>query len=157
MYVCMYVCMHVCMYVCMYVPLGGVARISSVGGHGGGGASELRNFLEFLHNKSAISFNMDGEEQPFTNKHFKAYIKNAYKLDFCGEQSTYTRAILANKKICMHDFFFFVGGTDNLWGGGARAPPPPPTVATPLVPLCISFLSWEVYVMGNKHIAVGTP
>ena len=33
--------------------------------------------MAFLHNKSAISFNMDGEEQPFTNKHFKAYFKNA--------------------------------------------------------------------------------
>ena len=39
---------------------------------------------------------MDGEEQPFTIKHFKAYFKNAYKHDFCGEQSIYTRAILAN-------------------------------------------------------------
>ena len=33
--------------------------------------------LAFLHNKSAISFNMDGEEQPFTNKYFNAYFKNA--------------------------------------------------------------------------------
>ena len=33
--------------------------------------------LAFLHNKSAISFNMDWEEQPFTNKQFKAYFKNA--------------------------------------------------------------------------------
>ena len=41
------------------------------------GASELRQFWHFVHNKSAISFNMDGEEQPFTNKHFKAYFKNA--------------------------------------------------------------------------------
>ena len=40
-------------------------------------ASELRQFLAFLHNKSAISFNMDVEEQPFTNKHFKAYFKIA--------------------------------------------------------------------------------
>ena len=41
------------------------------------GASELRKFLYFYINKSAISFNMDGKEQPFTNKHFKAYLKNA--------------------------------------------------------------------------------
>ena len=40
-------------------------------------ASELRKCCKFLHNKSAISFNMDGEEQPFTNKHLKAYLKNA--------------------------------------------------------------------------------
>ena len=40
-------------------------------------ASELKFVGIFLYNKSAISFNMDGEEQPFTNKHFKAYFKNA--------------------------------------------------------------------------------
>ena len=43
-------------------------------------ASELRKRLAFLHNKSAISYlfqYIDGEEQPFTNKNFKAYFKNA--------------------------------------------------------------------------------
>ena len=52
-------------------------------------------FLAFLYNKSAISFNMDGEEQPFINKHLK-HILRLHKHDFCGEQSIYTRAILAN-------------------------------------------------------------
>ena len=49
---------------------------------------------------------------------------------FVGAQSIYTRALLANEKICMHDFFCggHLGGTENLWG----ARPPPPPVATPL-------------------------
>ena len=56
-----------------------------------------------------------------------------HKHDLCGEQSIYTRAILANKKN-MYAWFFFLGGAHG--GGapricGARAPPPPP-VATPL-------------------------
>ena len=49
-----------------------------------------------------------------------------HKHDFCGEQSIYTRAILAKKN--MYAWFFLwgghLGGTENLWGGGARAPPP---------------------------------
>ena len=67
------------------------------------------------------------------NKHLQIiihlkHILKRHEHDFCGEQSIYTsRAILANQKICMHDFFCggapgghreFVGG-----GGGARAPP----------------------------------
>ena len=83
---------------------------------------------------------MDGKEQPFTNKHFKAYFKNAYisMIFVCREQSIYTRAILANQKICFHDFFVgggHLGGTENLWGGG-HVPPRPP-VATPLVRVCV--------------------
>ena len=42
------------------------------------------------------------------------HILRMHKHDFCGEKSIYTRAILANLKICMHDFF--VGG--HLGGGG---------------------------------------
>ena len=49
-----------------------------------------------------------------------------------GEQSIYTRAILANYKN-MYAWFFCGGGggTENLWGGGGTCPPGPP-VATPL-------------------------
>ena len=59
-----------------------------------------------------------------------------HKHDFCGEQSIYTRAILANKKICMHDFFVGGGGTwghGEFVGGGGTYPqaPPPLPVATP--------------------------
>ena len=46
---------------------------------------------------------------------------------FVGAQSIYTRAILANEKICMLDFWVGEpggGGTDNLWG---HVPPPPPS------------------------------
>ena len=72
---------------------------------------------------------MGGEEQPFTNIHLK-HILRMDKHDFCGEQSIYTRAILENKKICMHVFFVGGGGTENLCGGGggvwARAPQAPP-------------------------------
>ena len=56
--------------------------------------ASLDNFA-FLHNKSAISFNMDEEEQPFKNIHLK-HILRMHKHDFCGEQGIYTRAILAN-------------------------------------------------------------
>ena len=40
-------------------------------------------------------------------------------LIFVGAQSINSRAILANEKIYMHDFFF-------VGGGGARATPGPP-------------------------------
>ena len=55
---------------------------------------------------------------------------------FYGEQSIYTRAILANKKICMHDFFFgggHLGGHREFVGGTCppppQAPPPPRSYA----------------------------
>ena len=73
-----------------------------------------------------------------------------HKHDFCGEQSIYTRAILANKKICMHDFF--CGGT---WGhrelvGGHVSPRPP--VATPLVTRA-RFHAWGILpVFSNRLI-----
>ena len=46
-----------------------------------------------------------------------------HKHDFVGAQSIYTRAILANKKIYMHDFFCggHLGGTENLWGARPRS------------------------------------
>ena len=55
-----------------------------------------------------------------------------HKHDFCGEQSIYTRAILANYKN-MYAWFFCGGGghREFVGGGGARAPQAPP-VATPL-------------------------
>ena len=76
---------------------------------------------------------MGVEEQPITNKHFKAYLNNAFKHDICREQSIYTRAILANSKICMHDFFCggAPGGGVPIICGGARAPQAPHPVATP--------------------------
>ena len=55
-----------------------------------------------------------------------------HKHEFCGEQSIYTSAILANQKICMPDFFVW-GGTDNLWVARAPPPPDPPPVPTPLI------------------------
>ena len=58
-----------------------------------------------------------------------------HKHGFVGKQSIYTRAILANSKIYMHDFLCGgEGGTENfVWGGGgARAPPPPRSYAPAL-------------------------
>ena len=54
-----------------------------------------------------------------------------HKHDFVGAQSIDTRAILANQKICMHDFFLCGGGAPKICGG--HVPPPPPPVATPLL------------------------
>ena len=43
---------------------------------------------------------------------------------FVGVQNIHRRAMLANQKKYMHDFFVrgHLGGTENLWGGGAQAP-----------------------------------
>ena len=68
---------------------------------------------------------------------------------FVGAQSIYTRAILANEKICMHDFL--VGGTEILWGGGARDLPPPP-VATPLYVLETSPNRENVNKIGSSDV-----
>ena len=61
-----------------------------------------------------------------------------HKHDFCGELSIYPRAILANKKICMHDFFF-VGG--HLEGHrefvGGTCPPPPPQAPRSYARVCV--------------------
>ena len=83
------------------------------------GASELRKFWHFYIIKVLFLSIWMGR-----NNHLQINIlKHTSRMhthDFCGEQSIYTRAILANKKyVCM--IFFFCGGgggTDNLWGGG---------------------------------------
>ena len=58
-------------------------------------SDRAKKILTFLHTKSAISFNMDGR-----NNHLQInilrHILRMHKHDFCGEQSIYTRAILAN-------------------------------------------------------------
>ena len=97
-------------------------------------ASELRK-LEFLHNKSAILSIWMGRNNHLQINILK-HILRMHKHDFCGEQSIYTRAILANTKyVCM--IFFF--------GGGHRCPPdpPPPPVATPLL-ISMECLTWKI-------------
>ena len=99
------------------------------------GASELRKFWHFYIIKVlflSIWMGRNNHLQIHSLKH----ILRMHKHDFCGEQSIYTRAILANKNICMHDFFF-VGGTwgaPRICGGGGGTCPrsPPPPVTTPL-------------------------
>ena len=80
--------------------------------------SELRKFLNFYIIK-VLFFNMDWEEQPFTINILK-HILRMHKHDFCGDQSIYTRAILSNKKLCMHDFCWggAPGGHREFVGGG---------------------------------------
>ena len=73
---------------------------------------------------------MDGEEQPFTNKHFKAYFKNVLARFLWGAKYLHTRDIGISKN--MYALFFcggHLGGGAPIICGGARAPPPP--VATP--------------------------
>ena len=62
------------------------------------------------------------------------HILRMHKHDFCGEQSIYTRAILANYKICMHDFFCGGGGHQEFVG---------PPVATPLVMSQVNLAPFE--------------
>ena len=84
-------------------------------------ASELRKFWHFYIIKVPFLSIWMGRNNHLQIKILK-HILRMHKHDFCGEQSIYTRAILANLKICMHDYF--------LWGapGGQRkfvgAPPP---------------------------------
>ena len=85
------------------------------------GASELRIFCHFYIIKVLfLSIRMGIEEQPITNKHFKAYFKNAYAWYLSGAKYFYT--IMCDigklkKYVCM---IFLC------------PPPPPPPVATPL-------------------------
>ena len=89
------------------------------------GASELRKCWYFYIIKVIFLSIWMGRNNHLQIKNLK-HIWRMHKHDFCGEQCIYTRAILANWKICMHDFFFVGGtwgGTENLWGGG-HVPPP---------------------------------
>ena len=100
------------------------------------GASELRKCWHFYIIKVLILSIWMGRNNHLQINILKQTLR-MHKHDFCGEQSIYTRAILANKKICMHDFFFVVGGGGGhrkFMGGTCRPPPPPPRppVATPL-------------------------
>ena len=90
-------------------------------------ASELRKFWHFYIIKVLFLSIWMGRNNHLQINILK-HILRMHMHDFCGEQSIYTRAILANKKICMHDFFLvggtWGGGTDNLWGGFKEPPPP---------------------------------
>ena len=85
------------------------------------GTSELRKFRHFYIIKVLfLSIWMGVEEQPITNKHFKAYFNNAFISIFVG-----------SKVLNMYAWFFFLlflsiwwGGTENLSGGGGGTVPP---------------------------------
>ena len=87
------------------------------------GASELRKCWYFYIIKVIFLSIWMGRNNHLQINILK-HIWRMHKHDFCGEQSIYTRAILANWKICMHDFFWWGGtwgGTENLWGGPPRS------------------------------------
>ena len=100
-------------------------------------ASELRKFWHFYIIKVLFLSVWMGRNNHLQINILKHNLR-MHKHDFCGEQSIYTRAILAHtkKNVCMIFLWGghreFVGGgapgggTENLWGGGARAPRPPP-------------------------------
>ena len=83
------------------------------------------------------------------NHHLQLNIlKHSISMIFCGEQSIYTRAILVNQKICMHDFVLVMGG-GTCWGGVPRfcrghVPPPPPRSYAPDWQ-ATKLLFWEIH------------
>ena len=82
-----------------------------------------------------ISFNMDGDEQPYLQIQILKHILRMHKHDFCGEQSIYiyARYWQITKYVCMR-----ICG-----GGGARTPqPPPPPPPSPYLRPC-----WHVILM----------
>ena len=99
------------------------------------GASELRKIWHFYIIQVLFLSIWMGRNNHLQINILK-HILRMHKHDFCGEQSTYTRAILANKKICSLCMIFCggggPGGTENLCVGGTCPPPPGPPVATPL-------------------------